>query len=87
LRAISAIKTYFNEKGMGRALRHRDFVIYSSTHGISSIGYWVQRIGLTWLVWELTGSAKWLGLIAAAEALPNLALLPSPARWPTAWTA
>ncbi len=76
MKAISALKTYFDEKGMGRALRHRDFVIYATTHMVASVGFWVQRLGISWLTWELTHSAKWLGIIAAVEALPNVVLLP-----------
>ncbi len=76
MKAISALKNYFNEQGMGRALRHRDFVIYATTHMVASVGFWVQRLGIGWLTWELTDSAKWLGIIAAAEALPNVVLLP-----------
>ncbi len=33
---------------------------------------WMQRIALGWIMWELTGSTTWLGLLASAELLPGL---------------
>lgn len=33
---------------------------------------WMQRIALGWIMWELTHSTTWLGLLAAAELLPGL---------------
>ncbi|MBY9067228.1 MFS transporter [Hyphomonas sp. WL0036] len=33
---------------------------------------WMQRIALGWIMWELTGSTAWLGLLASAELLPGL---------------
>ena len=37
---------------------------------------WMQRIGLGWIMWELTGSTTWLGLLAMAELAPGLVLGP-----------
>ena len=33
---------------------------------------WMQRIGLAWIMWELTHSTTWLGLLAMAELAPGL---------------
>jgi len=61
---------------MGRALRHRDFRIYASTHFLSAVGYWMQRIGIGWLTWQLTHEGLWLGIVAAADALPIVIIAP-----------
>jgi MFS family permease len=61
---------------MGRALRHRDFRIYASTHFVSAVAYWMQRIGIGWLTWEMTHEGYWLGIMAASEALPIVVIAP-----------
>ena len=63
-------------QGMGRAMRHRDYRVFSITHWISAVGMWIQRVGVGWLTWELTHSGTWLGVIAAVEALPAFVLTP-----------
>lgn len=35
-------------------------------------GFWMQRIAIGWVTWELTGSEAWLGLIAFAELFPSI---------------
>jgi predicted MFS family arabinose efflux permease len=61
---------------MGRALRHRSFRIYASTHFVSAVAYWMQRIGIGWLTWQMTHEGFWLGIVAAAEALPIVVIAP-----------
>ena len=43
---------------------------------ISLVGTWMQTIGQSWLVLQLTGSATALGLVAAVQMLPILLLSP-----------
>lgn len=43
---------------------------------ISLVGTWMQRIAVSWLVYELTGSAFILGLVAFASRIPMLVLSP-----------
>lgn len=62
--------------GIVRAMRHRDYCIFSITHFFSALGFWVQRIGIGWLTWDLTHSWSWLGFIAIAEAVPVFLLVP-----------
>ncbi len=62
--------------GMLRAFRHRDFALFALGGWSSSMGLWVQRIAVAWLTWELTKSGTWLGIVAAAEAIPTIALIP-----------
>ena len=68
--------TYLATHGMGRALRHRDFALYSGFGWVSHVGVWAQRIGVFWLVWELTGSGALLGGLALAEVVPLIILIP-----------
>jgi len=73
---FSRIFNYFATQGFARALRHRDFMWFSMTSWISTTGMWMQRVGVGWLTWELTHSGAWLGIMAAANAVPGLILLP-----------
>jgi MFS family permease len=57
-----------------RALGHRNFRLYWSGQLISLIGTWMQNIARAWLVFELTHSAVWLGLVGLANSLPVLIL-------------
>jgi MFS family permease len=59
-----------------QVMRHRSFRIYLIGHIPNVIGVWVVRVAIGWLAWQLTGSAFWLGAVAAADALPVLVLGP-----------
>jgi MFS family permease len=39
-----------------------------------TIALWMQRLALGWLVWELTGSAAWLGAISFLKFAPTMLL-------------
>ena len=63
------------EKGLLRAitsLRQRNFRLFWCGQMISLIGSYMQSIGETWLVLELTHSAWQLGLVGALQAVPIL---------------
>jgi len=49
---------------------NRNFAIYLVGSTFSLHGLWVQRVAIGWLVWELTESETWLGIIALSEFLP-----------------
>ena len=55
-----------------RALRHRDFRLFWSGQLVSLIGTWMQSVGQSWLVLELTNSAFKLGLIGTLQFGPML---------------
>lgn len=46
------------------ALAERAFLVYTIGNGLSAIGFWVQRLAVGWLAWELSHSEIWVGLIA-----------------------
>ena len=55
-----------------RALNHRDFRLFWIGQSISSVGSWMQSVGLSWLVLELTNSPIRLGLVSALQFAPVL---------------
>ncbi len=57
-------------------LKNRNFGIYTAGNTVSLIGMWAQRIAVGVLIWELTGSAAWLGTVAVAEFVPIFFLSP-----------
>lgn len=59
-----------------RAMRNRDFRIYTYGNVCSNLGTWVQRMAVGWLTWQLTGSGTWLGAIAFADLFPTIVLAP-----------
>jgi len=54
------------------SLRQRNFRLYWFGQIISLTGTWMQSIGQSWLVLELTHSAWQLGVVGALQALPIL---------------
>lgn len=68
-----------SEAGFGnvvRAFRIRNYRLFSTGNFISQIGYWIQRVAQAWLAWQLTHSGAWLGLVAAADLVPNVLISP-----------
>jgi MFS family permease len=55
-----------------RSLRHRDFRRFWIGLVISVTGTWMQATAQGWLVYDLTGSALYLGIVGACGALPIL---------------
>ncbi|HVF14108.1 MAG TPA: MFS transporter [Acidimicrobiales bacterium] len=51
-------------------LRHRNFALVWAAAMVSNIGSWVQTVAVGVLVTDLTGQARWTGLVAAAAFLP-----------------
>ncbi len=59
-----------------RALGHRNFRLYFLGQGVSLIGTWMQQVALAWLVFQMTGSPIWLGVVAFAGQIPTFFLAP-----------
>lgn len=55
-----------------QALRIRNYRLYFTGQTVSLIGTWMQRVGQSWLVLELTGSGTLIGVTAALQFLPLL---------------
>src|SRR5207248_7579809 len=57
----------------GGALRHRDFRLFWIGSVISNIGTWMHIVAQGWLMYQLTDSPLWLGLVGLMRAVPLLA--------------
>ncbi|MDK9701347.1 MAG: MFS transporter, partial [bacterium] len=55
-----------------RAFAHRNYRFYWTGHAISLIGTWMQTLAQGWLVWQMTESPFWLGIVSAMSQLPSL---------------
>jgi MFS family permease len=69
-RPFSGLKTTL------RALRHRNYRLYFGGQGISLTGSWMQQVAMGWLVYRLTGSAFYLGLVAFFAQVPVIFMSP-----------
>lgn len=61
---------------LGRALVHRNYRLFLLGQGISLIGTWMQQVAMSWLLYRLTESPFWLGLISFSSQIPSLFLSP-----------
>ncbi|CAN5746410.1 MFS transporter [soil metagenome] len=59
-----------------RALRHRNFRLFTAGQSISLIGTWMQQVAVGWLVYRLTGSAFLLGLVSFVSLGPGFFIAP-----------
>ena len=53
------------------SLRHRNFQLYLSGQFVSLIGTWMQNMALSWLVYSLTHSTFWLGVVVFCGQVPS----------------
>lgn len=58
------------------ALQSPHYRRYFVANTISSFGTWMQRLGLSWLVYRLTDSANWLGIITFTSWFSSFLLMP-----------
>jgi MFS family permease len=57
-------------------LRHRNFRLYVVGQGLSLVGFWMQSVAQSWLVYRLSSSAFALGVVAFFAYAPVLAVAP-----------
>jgi len=62
--------------GIGTAFQSRNFKIFWWGQINLTLGAWVYRLAVAWIVWELTHSTAWLGIAAAAQMVPILLFCP-----------
>jgi MFS family permease len=60
------------ERGWFRALRHPQYRLFWTGNFISNVGSWMQNVAQGWLVFQITGSPFWLGLVGFAQQVPAL---------------
>jgi predicted MFS family arabinose efflux permease len=68
--------TLFDFSNILRVLRQPNYGLYAAGNIISLIGFWMRKVGVGWLTWELTGSGAWLGIIAFADMFPVVVFAP-----------
>lgn len=56
------------------ALKHRNYRLFFTGQFISLIGTWMQNVAQSWLVYDLTGSPFYLGVVSFASSIPALSL-------------
>jgi MFS family permease len=56
------------------ALRHRNFRLFIPGQFVSLLGFWMQNVGQSWLVYRLTHSSAYLGAVAFSQQIPILLL-------------
>lgn len=59
-----------------RSLSSRNFRYFISGQSVSLMGTWMQKVAVSWIVYQLTGSAFILGLTMFANLIPSLILSP-----------
>jgi len=60
--------------GIGKALANPQYRLFWIGNAISTIGRWIYRTAVGWLVWQLTKDPKWLGIIAFVDVFPMVVL-------------
>src|SRR4051794_8020420 len=58
------------------ALRNANFRLYFGGQLVSASGTWMQNVAQGYLVYQLTQSELWLGIVACAAGLPLVILSP-----------
>jgi len=53
-----------------RALKHKNYRLFFAGQGISLTGTWMQQVAISWLVYQMTSSAFYLGAIMFASQIP-----------------
>jgi MFS family permease len=59
-----------------RSLKYRNYRLFFYGQSLSLIGTWMQRLAIGWLVYRLTDSALWLGVVSFAGQIPCFFLTP-----------
>src|SRR5471032_2597264 len=54
-----------------RAFRNRNYSLFFCGQSVSQIGTWMQRTGVSWVVYTMTHSAFMLGLTVFASQFPS----------------
>jgi MFS family permease len=62
----------WNIRNSFSAFKHHNFRLFVTGQFISLIGFWMQNVGQSWLVYRLTHSAWYLGAISFSQQIPIL---------------
>lgn len=70
---------------LGRALRHRNYRLFLGGQTISLCGTWITSVATSWMVYRLTQSPFWLGVVGFASQAPTAILAPVAGVWVDRW--
>lgn len=70
---------------LGRALRHRNYRLFLSGQSVSLCGTWITSVATAWMVYRLTSSAFWLGVVGFCSQAPTAVLAPIAGVWVDRW--
>src|SRR3954452_10418438 len=73
---VAAVKPTPAYSGTFSALRSANFRLYFAGQLVSISGTWMQNLAQGFLVFSLTKSEAWLGIVACAAGLPVILLSP-----------
>jgi MFS family permease len=59
-----------------RALRHRNFRLFTAGQSVSLLGTWMQQVAVGWLVYRMTQSPLLLGVVSFAALAPGFVIAP-----------
>lgn len=59
-----------------RAFKHRNFSIFWFGALLSNVGVWLNNLAVPFVLYDITGSAVWVGLASVAQFLPGVLLGP-----------
>ena len=59
-----------------RSLRHRNYRLFFIGQGVSLLGTWMQSAAMSWLVYRITGSTLFLGIVAFSGQIPSFFIAP-----------
>jgi len=63
-------------KNIFRSLHSKNYRLFFYGQSISLVGTWIQRIAVPWMVYDMTGSVFYLGLVGFAGQIPTFILAP-----------
>lgn len=58
------------------SLRHRNFRLFFFGQGVSLVGTWMQSTAMPWLVYQMTGSVLWLGVVGFTGQILTFVMAP-----------
>jgi MFS family permease len=59
-----------------RAFRHRNFSLFWSGAIVSNAGSWISNLTIPYVIFQMTGSALWVGLVAVFQFVPQVVFGP-----------
>src|SRR3989442_14529656 len=73
MRSVRHTHAEFEEaRGPFYAMRFRNFRLCFVGQLVSVAGSWMQLVAQQWLVYDLSHSSAWLGIVSGASAIPYL---------------